>query len=78
LRRERIVLGIKVVGQDIAYDCFDLSEDEPKIDAEIEALTEDEATTEQERIKRKWATVEALVGSEKRLAMVAADLMRHF
>ena len=78
LRRKRIVVGIKVVGQDIAPDCFDLSEDEPKIDAEIEVLTEDEATTEQERIKRKWATAEALVGSEKRLAMVAADLMRHF
>jgi type I restriction enzyme, R subunit len=52
--------------------------EKPKIDAEIEELTEDEATTEQERIKRKWATVEALVGSEKRLAMVAADLVRHF
>ncbi|MDP2358882.1 MAG: type I restriction endonuclease subunit R, partial [Beijerinckiaceae bacterium] len=53
-------------------------EEKPKIDAEIEELTEDEAITEQERIKRKWATVEALVGSEKRLAMVAADLVRHF
>lgn len=53
-------------------------EEKPKIDAEIEELTENEATTEQERIKRKWATVEALVGSEKRLAMVAADLVRHF
>jgi type I restriction enzyme R subunit len=58
---------------------IELPEDEkPKIDAELEELTEDEATTEQERIKRKWATVEALVGSEKRLAMVAADLVRHF
>lgn len=58
---------------------IDLPEAEkPKIDAEIEELTEDEAATEQERIKRKWATVEALVGSEKRLAMVAADLVRHF
>jgi type I restriction enzyme, R subunit len=53
-------------------------EEKPKIDAEIDELTEDEATTEQERIKRKWATVEALVGSEKRLALVAADLVRHF
>jgi type I restriction enzyme R subunit len=52
--------------------------EKPKIDAEIDELTEDEASTEQERIKRKWATVEALVGSEKRLAMVAADLVRHF
>ena len=53
-------------------------EEKPKIDAEIEELTEDEAVTEQEKIKRKWATVEALVGSEKRLSMVAADLVRHF
>jgi type I restriction enzyme R subunit len=52
--------------------------EKPKIDAEIDELTEDEALTEQERIKRKWATVEALVGSDKRLAMVAADLVRHF
>ncbi|SED72103.1 type I restriction endonuclease subunit R [Bradyrhizobium erythrophlei] len=58
---------------------IELSEQEkPKIDAEIDELTEDEATTEQERIKRKWATVEALVGSKKRVTMVAADLVRHF
>lgn len=58
---------------------IELPEDEkPKIDSEIDELTEDDAITEQERIKRKWATVEALVGSEKRLAMVAADLVRHF
>lgn len=57
----------------------ELPDDEkPTIDAEIDELTEDEAATEQERIKRKWATVEALVGSEKRLAMVAADMVRHF
>ncbi|KIZ43709.1 MULTISPECIES: type I restriction endonuclease subunit R [Rhodopseudomonas] len=53
-------------------------EEKPTIDAEIDELTEDEATTEQERIKRKWATVEALVGSKKRLEMVAADLVKHF
>lgn len=53
-------------------------DDKPRIDAEIEALTEDEAAEEQERLKRKWATVEALVGSEKRLEMIAEDLVRHF
>ena len=37
------------------------------------AFTEDEAVDEQERLKRKWATVEALVGAEKRLALVAED-----
>jgi type I restriction enzyme R subunit len=53
-------------------------QEKPKIDAEIDELTEDEASTEQERIKRRWATVEALVGSEERLEMVADDLVRHF
>jgi type I restriction enzyme R subunit len=56
-----------------------IDEDEkPKIDAEIAEITEDEAQTEQERLKRKWASVEALVGADKRLAMIAEDLIRHF
>ena len=53
-------------------------EEKPKVDEEISELTEDEALDEQERLKRKWATVEALVGSRKRLAQVAEDLVRHF
>jgi type I restriction enzyme R subunit len=58
---------------------IELDEDEkPKIDAEIEALAEDSTPIEQERLKSKWATVQALVGSEKRLGLVAADLVRHF
>src|SRR6185503_9838614 len=58
---------------------IELDEDEkPKIDAEIADLTEDEAQTEQDRLKRKWASIEAVVGSEKRLALVAEDLATHF
>jgi type I restriction enzyme R subunit len=58
---------------------IELDEDEkPKLDAEVEALTEDEAVTEQEKLKAKWATVEKLVGSDKRLALVAQDLVAHF
>ena len=53
-------------------------EEKPKIDLEIAELTEDDAISEQERLKRKWSAVEALVGSEKRLTMVAADLVKHF
>ncbi len=52
--------------------------EKPKIDAEIAELTEDDALDEQEKIKRKWASVEALVGSEKRLQLVAEDLVRHY
>lgn len=55
-----------------------LSEDEkPKIDAEVEALVEDDTLTEAENFKAKWATVEALVGAKKRLKQVAADLVTH-
>jgi type I restriction enzyme, R subunit len=58
---------------------IELDEDEkPRIDSEIEALLEDEDQLEAELAKQKWATVEALVGSEKRLAMVAKDLVEHF
>ncbi len=55
-----------------------LNDDEkPLIDAEIEALIEDESLTEAEKMKAKWAAVEALVGSEKRLDQVAQDLVTH-
>jgi type I restriction enzyme R subunit len=58
---------------------IELDEDEkPRIDAEIEALLEDQDEPSAERTKQKWSTVEALVGSDKRLALVAADLVQHF
>ena len=58
---------------------IELDEDEkPALDDEIAALTEDEAEGEQERLKRRWANVEAVVGTEKRLRLVARDLVEHF
>lgn len=45
---------------------------------QVEDLTEDEAASEQERLKRKWASAEAFVGSDKRLALAAQDLVKHF
>lgn len=58
---------------------IELDEDEkPNIDSEIADLTEDEAEGEQERLKRKWASVEAVVGAPKRLELVAKDLVQHF
>jgi type I restriction enzyme R subunit len=57
---------------------IELNEDEkPLIDAEIEALIEDESLTEAEKMKAKWSAVEALVGSDKRLEQVAADMVKH-
>ena len=52
--------------------------EKPKVDAEVDALTEDDSEAEQERFKKKWARVEALVGSDKRLALVAKDMVAHF
>ncbi|PRG79814.1 DEAD/DEAH box helicase [Burkholderia multivorans] len=58
---------------------IELAEDEkPKIDAEIEDILEDEEEPARERVKQKWATVEALVGADKRLKLVAQDIVRHF
>ena len=57
---------------------IELNEDEkPLIDAEIESLIEDESLTEAEKMKAKWSAVEALVGSDKRLEQIAADLVTH-
>ncbi|WP_028603773.1 type I restriction endonuclease subunit R [Ottowia thiooxydans] len=53
-------------------------EEKPKIDAEVDELTEEDSETDQERFKKKWSTVEALVGSDKRLALVAKDMVAHF
>ena len=52
--------------------------EKPALDDEIAELTEDEAESEQERLKRRWANVEAVVGTEKRLCLVAQDLVKHF
>ncbi len=58
---------------------IELDEDEkPALDDEVAELTEDETQGAQEKLKRKWANVEAVVGAEKRLAMVAQDLVEHF
>lgn len=58
---------------------IELDEDEkPKIDAEVDDLTEEDSEADQERFKKKWSTVEALVGSGKRLALVAKDMVTHF
>ncbi|CAJ3502072.1 type I restriction-modification system endonuclease [Burkholderia pseudomallei] len=58
---------------------IELDEDEkPKIDAEVDELTEEDSEADQERFKQKWSTVESLVGSDKRLALIAKDLVAHF
>jgi type I restriction enzyme R subunit len=50
----------------------------PKIDAEFEEITEGEELGRKEKIKTKWAALEALVGDPKRIKLIAADLVAHF
>ena len=55
-----------------------LKEATPKIDAEFEELTEGEEVEKKEKLKSKWARLEAMIGSEKRVALIAKDLIEHF
>jgi type I restriction enzyme R subunit len=50
----------------------------PKIDPEFEEVTEGEEVERKERLKSKWAQLEAVVGSEKRLKLIAKDIVEHF
>jgi len=49
----------------------------PRIDPEFEEATEGEEVERKERLKTKWAQLEAVVGSSKRLALVARDIVEH-
>jgi len=58
---------------------LDLDEGEkPRIDPTFEEVTEGEEEERKEALKSEWSTVEALVGTEKRLALVAEDIVEHF
>jgi type I restriction enzyme, R subunit len=50
----------------------------PKIDPDFEEATEGEEVERKERLKTKWAQLEAVVGSDKRMKLVAKDLVDHF
>jgi len=50
----------------------------PRLDEEFEEATEGEEVEHKERLKTRWAQLEALVGTEKRLKLIAEDLVKHF
>jgi type I restriction enzyme R subunit len=52
--------------------------EKPKLDQGFEDVTEGEEVDRKEKLRTKWAAVEALVGTEKRLKLVAEDLVQHF
>jgi len=52
--------------------------EKPKIDPAFEEVTEGEEVERKERLKTKWAQLEAVVGAKKRLRLVAEDIVHHF
>ncbi len=58
---------------------LELNEDEkPKLDEEFEEVTEGEEVSRKEKLKTKWAALEAIVGTEKRIGLIARDLVEHY
>jgi type I restriction enzyme, R subunit len=54
--------------------------DEAKLslDGAFDEVTEGEELEGKEKLKTKWSALEALVGTDRRLALIAEDLVRHF
>lgn len=55
-----------------------LEKEKPKIDADFEEITEGEEVEMVEKLKSKWARLEAMIGSEKRIKQIARDIVDHF
>jgi type I restriction enzyme R subunit len=53
-------------------------EERPKIDPNFEEATEGEELDHKEKLKTKWAALEAVVGAEKRLGLIAEDFVKHW
>ena len=50
----------------------------PTIDPDFEEATEGEEIERKERLKTKWAQLEAVVGAENRVKQIAQDIVDHF
>lgn len=53
-------------------------EEKPHLDESFDEVTEGEELAGKERLKTKWSALEALVGTDRRLALIADDLVQHF
>ena len=58
---------------------LELDESErPTIDPDFEEATEGEEIERKERLKTKWAQLEAIAGAENRIRQIAHDIVEHF
>ena len=53
-------------------------EEKPRVDEEFEELTESEEQSSRQLLKSRWARLEAIVGNEHRLELIANDIVRHY
>lgn len=58
---------------------LELSDEErPRIDDDYEEITEYQEFSQQQKLKSKWARLEALAGAEKRVNKIAKDIVTHY
>ena len=50
----------------------------PKIDTEYDEITEYQEYSQKEKLKSKWARLEAIVGANERVKQIAKDIVEHF
>jgi len=50
----------------------------PKIDEDLEYITEGEEDETKEKLKSKWAQLEAVVGTQRRIDTIVEDIVKHF
>ena len=53
-------------------------DEKPTIDADFDELTEGEEVARKEKLKTKWAQLEAVIGAENRVKQVARDIVGHY
>jgi type I restriction enzyme R subunit len=53
-------------------------EERPHLDEAFDELTEGEELEGREKLKTKWSALEALVGTDRRVQLIAKDLIDHF
>lgn len=57
---------------------INLSEEGKQLVAELDADLEEKDLTDAQKAKAKWTQLEALVGSENRIKLIARDIVEHF
>ena len=53
-------------------------QEKPKIDPQFAEVTEQEEVEQKEKLKSRWARMEAVVGARKRVGLIAQDIVKHF